>query len=298
MANTRDLNHKIQSLANMKKVMGAMNMIATVKLRKLFSYQEALKLFELSLLELAEYWQQVFKNNPNAFAVPESQIKKALVICFTGDKGLCGSHNNSVLRSLDNTLANNTARGIENQVCCIGTKGIAQAKRKAYPLFFSSPISERDFTHEALNALGKKISSGILNGEFQEVLMVYNRYVSTLHQDTVCSRIFPFGSDQSKENSEASGKKPLLSVSFEPGDDSFAKKGAALYLEYRLQSALLNSHLSEQAARMTAMENASNNSSDLINRYVTLMNRARQATITNELTEIVSGKEALKGSKK
>ena len=129
-----------------------------------------------------------------------------------------------------------------------------------------------------------------LNNEIQQVHLIANYFVSMLHQETRTVQVLPFPSSDTKDNQRRAGE-----ASFEPAPDDFFKEAGQLYLYYKLMSALFNSYLSEQSARMTAMENATKNSEDLIKHYVKLMNRARQANITNDLIEIISGKEALKG---
>jgi F-type H+-transporting ATPase subunit gamma len=126
--------------------------------------------------------------------------------------------------------------------------------------------------------------------------MIYNHFISTISSKTVVIRLLPLSVRKPGKGPDMREKKwvPGMSITVEPEYEDFIKESAGLYVQYRLKIALLNSILSEHSSRMTAMENATNNSEDLIYRYNKTLNRKRQADITNELIEIVSGKEALK----
>jgi F-type H+-transporting ATPase subunit gamma len=142
---------------------------------------------------------------------------------------------------------------------------------------------------KSLKQIAADMLKRFLAGDVHTVITVYNKFVSTIHQETKIVQLLPLPVRGDPD------KKPMVFSGYtEPEEDMFLTKAAVVYLFYQLQSALFNSRLSEQAARMTAMENATNNSEDLIHRYARARNRVRQATITNELIEIISGKEAMK----
>ena len=146
------------------------------------------------------------------------------------------------------------------------------------------------FTMEQLRIISDKIFKRFIGNEIQKLYVIGNIFHSTLHQETSTIQLFPYFIEDSKKHDEVSQVPET-----EPGGDQLALASGKLYLYYKLRSMLRNSYLSEHSSRMTAMENASNNSEDLIEKYITIQNHARQATITNELIEIVSGNEALKG---
>jgi len=290
MANLRDLKGRISTLKNMQKVMRAMSMIATIKMRKLFRLQSSLTLFERSIEHISCDINKALKYSSTTLITGYKKVKKAHVIIFTADKGLCGSHNSSALKVLDVFVKNNTSNNVEVDITCVGNRGANYCKRKEYDIFQQVEINDRVLNAASVKQLASKILKRFLDNEIQEIHLIANYFISTLHQDTVVARLIPFDLHEKKGE-----EKNKLNAFIEPDPERFIVSAGELYFYYKLMSALFNSYLSEQSSRMTAMENATNNSEDLINHYVTLQNRARQATITNDLIEIISGKEALKG---
>jgi F-type H+-transporting ATPase subunit gamma len=292
MANLKDLHGRISTLKNMQKVMRAMNMIASVKLRKLVRLQSSLAFFEKSLESIVADIQKALAKADFPLISGFKNIKKAHVIVFSADKGLCGSHNSSVQKNLDLFIQEQAENKIAVDVTCIGLRGANFCKRRGYDIYYQTEINDRVFNAAAVLDLSIKISQRFLNNEIQEVHLITNYFRSALEQDTVTVRLIPLTLQAKDKTNEADYEfNPLM----EPEPKKFITLAQEQYLYYKLISALVNSYLSEQSARMTAMENATKNSEDLINHYMTLQNRARQASITNDLIEIISGKEALKG---
>jgi F-type H+-transporting ATPase subunit gamma len=131
------------------------------------------------------------------------------------------------------------------------------------------------------------------------VYLIFNQFITTIHQQTITRRLLPLDPKSFEPTISTKKQVPGTIIDpvpiLEPNSPIFLEQAASLLLEYSIRSAYIHSQLSEHAARMTAMENANNNTRELINRYAQLRNRARQSTITGELIEIISGKEALKG---
>lgn len=290
MGNTRDLSQKISSLRNMQKVMKAMNMISTVKLRKLSPLQDSLRLFDQSLDQIHRLIMGSLPESNHPLLRSDKAVKRNHVVLFTADKGLCGSHNNSVTKALDLLIARNQTGAIGTDLTCIGTKGANYARRKNYQIFHSRESNDRIFDRASLADLAGKLADRIIDGEIQEIHIIYNFFSSTIFQETRTMQILPFQADNLSTRPEA--REPTI---LEPAGDEFLYDAARIFIQYKLLAGYTHSILSEHASRMTAMENATNNSQELVNRYTLLRNRARQSTITNELIEIISGKEALKG---
>ena len=283
MANNRDLNHKISSLQNMQKVMKAMNMIASIKLRRLISAQESLALFRKAVEGQAEDIRTALGHTRHPLLSGYGEVKKRHFILFTADKGLCGAHNSSVLKAFEFRLAE--TQGTAFDVTCIGTKGAGYCRRKGYEIYTRTEISDKVFGKKQLKELASRLFARYLSGEIQDLQIIGNDFVSTIQQEVRMERILPLEQGQGKRGNALT----------EPEPEEFLPAALERYLMYRMQTALAESLLSEQAARMTAMENATDNAEDLIDRYTTLLNRARQTSITNDIIEIVSGKEALEG---
>lgn len=329
MANAKDLKHKIDSLCNMQKVMRAMNMIATIKLRRMFSVQAPLRLFDATVSELGRHIAAALGSSRHPVIDGSVATRRAELVVFTADKGLCGAHNNSVQKAVESLAQECLANGIAVETTCLGLKGANFCRRKGYDVYYQSEIGDRTMDMAALRRIAADLLSRYLAGNIQRVFIVYNRFITTLHQQTVSSRLLPLpvrdgeapqagsagtgpdggvpdgGGGRHGDNppdglrateTTASGRpERAADYATEPVAGELAVPATELYLSYRLRAALANSLLSEHASRMTAMENATNNSEDLIGRYMTIQNRARQATITREIIEIISGKEALNG---
>ncbi len=288
MANAKDLSRKISSLQNMQKVTRAMNMIASIKLRKLFSVEAPLAGFSKALDRIIGEIRECVGGESHPALAGYSEKELENVVVFTADKGLCGAHNNSVNKQLAVHIEELKHRGIASEVSSFGLKGSNFCRRKGYELFHQAEINDRSLSLKDLRRMASKLYRRYMSGRIQGVSVVYNKFHNTLQQETVVQQVLPIlgRKDPRKYENQAH---------IEPEPELFIDSAAELYLYYMLSTALYNSYLSEHASRMTAMENATHNSDDLISRYVTLQNRARQTTITNEIIEIVSGKEAMKG---
>jgi len=290
MGNIRDLGVKINSLRNMQKVMRAMNMIASIKLRKLHHIKDSLALFNSSVDEIEKQIVHSNIENDSIYMSGYEDVTKVHIIIFTADKGLCGTHNNTVQKALDSMVKSNEEKSIETEITCIGNKGMNYCKRNDFNIFQHTEINERVFTVEQLHSMSNKIIERFNDGHIQKVYSLSNMFYSTLNHSTLLQQLLPLDlHDKEKEDFQDQ------EMALEPGQETFLPSAVNLYVFYKLKSFLLNSYLSEHSARMTAMENATNNSEDLIDKYITMQNHERQATITNEIIEIVSGKEALKG---
>jgi F-type H+-transporting ATPase subunit gamma len=287
MANIKDLKRRIASLKNMQKVMGAMNMIASIKLHKLFALQGGLRRFEEALETVARDIGRSLDRASHPVLSGYPELRSAHAVIFTADKGLCGAHNNNVQKAVDALAEHLSGAGAAVDFTCVGTKGAGACRRRGYRVAWETKIGERELEMPALLGAVSRAYDRFLSGEVQQIFLVYNRFVTTIHQETETSQVLPLPSE------DGHGGGPRADT--EPEPEEFLPAAAGTYLAARVQAALANSRLSEQAARMTAMENATNNSEYLINRYVILQNRARQAAITNEIIEIISGKEALNG---
>ena len=290
MSSIRDLGQKINSLKNMQKVMRAMNMISSVKLRKIYATQTALSLFDKSVDIMASEINNAIQDSSHPLVAGYKDVKKVHIIMLTADKGLCGTHNSSVQKAAALLIKENEKNGIEVDLSCIGNKGAHFCKRKEYQIFQQTEISEKIFTMEQLRIISDRIFDRFISNKIQKLYVIGNMFHSTIHQETVTKQLFPLFIPGPQVSDSVNHFNQT-----EPEGDQLALTSGKLYLYYKLRSVLRNSYLSEHSSRMTAMENASSNSEDLIEKYITIQNHARQSAITNELIEIVSGKEALKG---
>ena len=287
MANVRDLTRKIYSLRNMQKVMRAMNMIASTKFRKISYMQDALKFFNTTLEPLEKTIMLSFYGGGHLEIDGYDKLKNIEIVMFTADRGLCGSHNSTIHKATALLVETNTGKDISSELTCIGRKGASFCRRNDFKIYHQTEINEKVMNDITLRSISDTLLERFYNGNIQEIYLVYNEFISTLQHSTKVVRVMPF------PEPEYVVTKPD-EIETEPQEQEFIRQAAKAIMNYRMKTALLNSYLSEHASRMTAMDNATNNSEDLIHHYNKQRNKARQTNITNELIEIVAGKEAMK----
>lgn len=287
MANIKELNTKVASLRSMQKVMRAMNMIASTKLHRMVGRLPALKVFQKGALDMARDVAMAYQGRQDPLIQSTAGAGRATVVMFTADKGLCGSHNHSVNRAALALIRSMEQKSMEVDTVCVGLRGAAFCHRYDLTIHLSTESGDRDLTADALREMSGEIVGRVAAGEVESVHFVYNAFVSTLQQTLTTARILPLSSLLPAEMPA----RPAFAL--ETGTSS-PRASVEVVFFFLLQAALRHSRLSEHAARMTAMDNATNNSDDLIARYTAIRNRVRQSRITSDLIEIVAGKEALK----
>ncbi len=265
MPSTSNLQQRIASLTNIQKVTGAMTTIASLRLRKLAANQVALEKFESELALWVSAATPIFWRDEASGSVQQKSTL-TLAVVFTSDRGLCGSHNHAVHRVLDRLVRDAENAGKTVELVCIGSKGSAYARRRGYRVVQQKGAKEP--TASELRDLADLLVDRFGTGEVVAVDLIYNRFVSTLRQ--------------------VAQLRPALPLA------TLAENATRVAVRYLLAVAFAHSAISEQAARRIAMDNASKNARELTTQAVKERNRVRQARITGELIEIVSGKEAMK----
>ncbi len=290
MATLRDIKSRIKGIQNIQQITKAMKMVAAAKLRRAQDnvinsrpYAEKISSM-LSHLVTPEY------RSSNPF-FRQREIKKALLVVVTSDRGLCGAFNSNIIREANRIIKEEFVdEKIDYELFCAGKKGFD---------FFSN----RDF-----NIIGKKIGifsslqyefaleianyfiSGYLEGKFDKIIVVYNEFKSIIQQKIVSEQFLPIPIlDESKKI-----KKSFSGYIFEPSQKYIFEYLLPKYLKAQIWKILLESNAAEFGARMTAMDNATTNAKEMIRTLQLKYNKERQAAITKEILEIVSGAEALK----
>jgi F-type H+-transporting ATPase subunit gamma len=289
MPSTLETSQKINSLENMQKVTRAMNMIASIRLRRMVAHFEAMSLFEKSLCGLLRLATPVLAQEPHRLVAGYREVRTVHIVVLTADRGLCGSHNNRILRALDSLAAKVRTEGALVEVTCIGTKGNNYARRKGYRILNQAESGGQVRGSPTVDALADQIFRRFLEGQVQAVYLVYNKFVSKIRQEKQELRLLPLPA-----LGEPPEGRPRGTPELDLPPEQLIEEGGRLVFQYFLSLAMAHSSLGEQAARMVAMENASKNAEDLRKFYVKVRNRVRQSNITSELTEIISGKEAMK----
>jgi F-type H+-transporting ATPase subunit gamma len=285
--NTRDLVRRIQSVKGTQQITKAMKMVAAAKLRRA---QDAI----IQARPWADTLSQVLANVAarTEFSHPLLEAhegEKTWLVIISSDKGLCGSFNSNLLRSVEKDLQNGRWSAVELAV--IGRKASDYFRSRRWPLV----INERD-TISNLSAadgprFGQRFIEAFTAGEVDSVWLAYNSFVNMIRQDVTVKRLLPIEPPPISEDRDVSQVDYL----YEPDARTLLAELLPRQVETQVQRALFDSAAAEQAARMTSMDAATRNAGDMIDALTLLYNRTRQAAITKELIEIVSGAQALEG---
>ena len=292
MANLKDLKTRINSVTSTQKITSAMKMVAAAKLRRAQEaaesgrpYAARMKAVVASLAEKAD------KNSALELLVGRTAVKTHLLVIISADKGLCGGFNGSVARLAKHEMNRLESEGKSVQVYFVGRKA-ADA--------LGSVIADRTFARiegvqgtnigfESAREIASKIIAGFEEGQFDAVSMIFNRFVNAITQEVTHTSLIPVQIGESKDEANESA----FFYDYEPEEAEILSALLPRNMSTQLFSALLESSAAELAARMTAMDNATRNAGDMIDRLTLVYNRTRQANITKELIEIISGAEAL-----
>ncbi|HOU28220.1 MAG TPA: ATP synthase F1 subunit gamma [Thermoleophilia bacterium] len=290
MATLRDIRRRIASVQNTRKITKAMEMVAAAKLRRNQQRIEALRAYAAAMVEmmrdLATYAEHDL-DHPLLQAHDEERTVS--LIAMTGDRGLAGSFNASVIRRVLEEDSRLRAEGMKTRLTGVGKKGIGTLKFRGHELVASwQDLSDHPEYHHA-RAITKRMIEVFVGGETDRVRVFYNHFVSPIEQRLVDVTILPI---PHQEVTGGAGRRPV-SYLYEPNPADIFERLLPAYIEITVYRALLESSASEQGARMSAMRNASEAAEEMIDDLTLALNRARQAAITQEILEVVAGAEAL-----
>ncbi|HEY3489208.1 MAG TPA: ATP synthase F1 subunit gamma [Candidatus Deferrimicrobiaceae bacterium] len=291
MANLRAIRKRISSVKSTQQITKAMKMVAAAKLRRSQDAITAARPYAQKLREVVE--SLAGKAGPEAHPLLAArEVKKLALLVITSDRGLCGGFNSALLRTVHRFLREH--EGNYEQVCvfAVGRKGRDFFRRR-----------EVGITKEYVNVLGAlsyfnaetmshDLIDGFNAGQFDEVQIAFNEFRSAISQTPRFEKLFPISVDAGTGPVEGEADIDFI---YEPGQNEILAKLLPKYVEMQIFRSLLESVAGEHGARMSAMDSATRNAKEMISSLTLQMNRARQATITKELSEIVSGAESLKG---
>jgi F-type H+-transporting ATPase subunit gamma len=287
MASVKWLNKKIVSLRNTRKITRAMKMIAATKLRKA---QDGLSQSGLYEQELRELIRRLTGGQSVSHPLykPHVAVRNAHVLVFTSDRGLCGGFNANAIKKAVALSRELKEKNVTHTLSFFGKRGYEFFRKKDFPVkehhagVISAPSYQR------AEQVGKPLIEAFLKLHLDEVYLVYNDFKSAISQVPTVRLLLPF----TPEKAETVGFKHKDFI-FEPDPEVILNEFALRSVKFFIYRTLLISATAEQAARMTAMDSATNNCGDLIDKYTLQRNKVRQAAITKELVEIVSGAESL-----
>ena len=284
MATLKEIRIRLNAVKNIQKITKAMKMVAAAKVRKAQDKIISTRPYASKLSNLMSELVSLndISNHP---LIQEREIKKRLVVLITSDRGLCGAFNSNIIK---HTVSHIRNIGQDTAMITIGKKGYDFFSKRKYNLIKNYPNVFQNLNIQTSTEIVNYIKDLYLNGEYDFIEIIYNEFKSIIKQNIVAETFLPF-----KKNTESDITSRNIDFIFEPNSKNILFELIPKELNIMFWKALLESNASEQGARMTAMETASNNAGDVIKELNLNYNRARQESITTELLEIVSGAEAL-----
>lgn len=305
MAKTKDIQRRIKSIKNTRKITRAMEMVAASKMKKAVdSVLRTRRYAELSWLTVLNLSRALNAEHPllRKASSNSAEMQKVCIILISSNRGLCGGFNLAVLNKAHQSIKiHQEKQNIETDFVIIGKKGLGVKKYFGYNV--SAEFPKQDLVSEVKEVwpIAQMVVSDYLAGKYQKVMLAYTDFVNAGKQVPRVKQILPVDlkADQNlgvveKQVAEEIEQTDFLEYTFEPSPREVLDQMVPRLIEVQLFQALLESNASEHSARMTAMHQANEAAGDLVNELTLFYNKARQSAITSEITEIVSGVEALK----
>jgi len=292
MPSLDDLKKRIGSVKSTQKITKAMKMVAAAKLRRAQESAESSRPYSDSMKDLIESISIGYSptSTDRNLLTGDEKDQTHLLILFTSERGLCGGFNSTVTKALKDKIKELENNNKNIKIICVGKKGYDILKRQ-----FSEKITEvidmravKSVSYIDAKNIADKIIKMFFDGDFDVCSIFYNKFKSVISQIPTEQQVIPVANDNETEN-----EKKDDFFEFEPGESEILEELLPLNFTIQIFKALLESAASEQGARMSAMDNASRNASDMIDNLTLFYNRSRQAVITKELIEIISGAEAV-----
>ncbi len=294
MPNLDDLKKRIGSVKSTQKITKAMKMVAAAKLRRAQESAESSRPYADSMRDLMGAISSGYSptSTERNLLTGDENDNVHMLILFTSERGLCGGFNSVVTKSLREKIENLQKENKTVKIICVGKKGYDILKRQ-YSEIITEVIDMREVksvSYQDAKNISDKVIKMFFDGEFDKCSIFYNKFQSVISQIPTEQQIVPI---ELEEDSSNEGTTDQSAFDFEPGESEILEELLPLNFTIQIFKALLESAASEQGARMSAMDNASRNASDMIDNLTLFYNRSRQAVITKELIEIISGAEAV-----
>ncbi len=290
----RDIKRRIRSIKNTQQITKAMEMVAAAKLRRVQSQATQGRPFSEKLREVLVRLVTAARSGEGARSLEhplleKREVKRVLYVVVSADRGLAGGYNANLLRRAVGELSKEER---EYEIIAIGRKARDFFRKRGWQLRAEHVQLGDDIDYTFAQGLAQQLMAAFTAGEFDEIKLVYTRFVSVVSQQPVVERLLPIEDPAAG----AGGEEEPVEYRYEPSPEAVLGILLPRYVETEVYRALMESKASELGARMTAMRNASDNAEEMIAALTLSYNRARQAGITKEISEIVGGAEALAGA--
>jgi F-type H+-transporting ATPase subunit gamma len=296
MATLREVRARISGVKKIQKITKAMKMVAAAKLRRTQSNVLAARPYARKIKELLQHLSANAEFGLHPLLVPR-EVRAVALVVVTSDRGLCGAFNANLVKATVNRITTQYAE-IERQgklrLFCIGRKGADFFSKHKYAIAGKYIGIYQNLVFARAHAIAQDIVEGYLKGTYDRVEIIYNEFKSISQQRIAADQFLPVPPESM--GTDTQGVASPVYYIYEPSNLEIARLMVPKHVDFQLWRVLLESSAAEEGARMVAMDNATENANELISALQLLYNKARQASITKELLEVVSGAEALKES--
>ncbi len=290
MAALRDIRRKITAVQKTKQITRAMNMVAASKLRAAQTRMENFRPYAIKFMDVLK--SLALRVDPKSHPLLSVRDpKKIRVMVMTSDRGLCGGFNTNIIKLTEKFMREKQSAGLDVSLIPVGRKGRDFFRKKATSVNAHADVFGK-FDMSLAMHIGEDVIPSFISEEYDELYLIYSEFRSVAIQRPAVVRLLPVPSVGSEEEIEPDKR---LDYIYEPSEEALLDQLLPMYIRVLIYRALLETVAGENAARMMAMDNATNNCDDLVGSLTLTFNKTRQAAITKELMDIVGGAEALKG---
>jgi F-type H+-transporting ATPase subunit gamma len=293
MANLKEVRNRIKSVSSTQQITKAMKMVSAAKLKRATNAIIQLRPYASKLKDLLANLSASLEDNTSPY-LQEREPVRVLVVVVSSNRGLAGAFNANVIKTANNLIAEKYSKQLAAgnvSIVAIGKKAQEFYQRRKYNVIGNNNDLYSDLNFENASKITEAIMQGFVNGDYDRVELVYNHFRNAAVQYLVAEQLLPVPKAEKKEEVKATNVDYIL----EPSQQEIVEQLIPKNIKIQLYRAVLDSNASEHGARMTAMDKATENAGELLKSLKLSYNQARQAAITTELTEIVSGAAALSG---
>lgn len=289
MATVRDLKKRIRAVENTKQITKAMEMVAAAKLRRAQQRIESYKPYANKMVEMLGHLSAASSEVSHPY-FERREIQKTALVLFTSDRGFCGSYNANLIRKANEFIRGNGMTPDNFEIVCVGKKGYTHFKRREYPIASSWMDFSGNMDLAKIKDMTYFLTNRFTEGDVDRVVLLYTDFISTARYNISLQQFLPIQKESIAEEEPEEMEKEYI---FEPDAETIYEQLLPSYTQTVLQMAMASALAAEHGTRMIAMGAATKNAGEMIDSLTLSMNKARQASITSELLEIVSGAEAL-----
>ena len=292
MAILRDILRKIGAVKKTRQITRAMNMVAAAKLRSTQGRMESFEPYAEKFAEVLGNLASRMDAEIHPLLVKKEQVFKVELLHFSADRGLCGSFNTNTINKAEKWVKEQSDNGRDCSLTLVGRKGRDFFRKRNYNISASHINIYGKIDMSFINQMTRDFTTRYLSDEVDEVYMLYTRFVSMVKQEPTLVKLIPIEPPKGEEETKEAAAEYLC----EPNAVELLIELLPKHISVQIYNAFLQNEVSEHAARMAAMDNATKNCGEMIENLTLVYNKARQAAITSELMDIVGGAEAIRGT--